>query len=266
MSTESSPRKTALITGASTGLGAGFARHLAEEFDLVLVARNEERMRELAAELESKFKTNIVVEKADLTREEDLQKTLALVREDENLRLLINNAGFGNYGPFAEQKIEEEISQVQLNITALMRLTHAALPGMMARDAGAVINVSSMAAFQASPYSTVYGATKAFVKSFSEALREELRDTNVFVQALCPGFTRTEFQDRAGIDTGSIPAAVWMTPEDVARASMEAIKNGDSVCVPGIGNSAAITLANLLPRGLVNRVAGIVMRDRNAEG
>src|SRR5919109_1270658 len=138
---------------------------------------------------------------------------------EEALELLVNNAGFGTTGPFARLDPDQEEAEIRLNVLALVRLTRAALPGMIARGRGAIINVSSLAAFAPGPYDATYGATKAFVNSFTEALHEELRGTGVRVQALCPGFIHTELQQRAGIDTSRLPAWVWMTPEAVVEAS-----------------------------------------------
>ena len=141
-----------------------------------------------------------------------------------------------------------------------MHLTRAALPGMLARDSGAIVNVSSIAAYQPGPFNATYSATKAWVSSFTEAISEELRGTNVSVQALCPGFTRTEFQDRAGIDTASLPGMMWMSAEDVVEASLTALRRREVICVPGVGNRVAVTLTGIVLRALLRRVAGTLGR------
>ena len=142
----------------------------------------------------------------------------------------------------------------------MVRLTRAALPGMIDRHAGAIINVSSMAGFQAGPFNATYGATKAYVNSFTEALYEELRGTGVQIQALCPGFTHTEFQKRAGIEVGRVPALAWMEPEQVVDAALAALRNGDVICVPGFTNRLLSTFTGALPRSLTRRVVGYLVR------
>src|SRR5262249_10893759 len=151
------------------------------------------------------------------------------IADDPGLDLLVNNAGFGTTGTFVELDPEREEEEIRLNVIALSRLTRAALPALIARGRGAVINVSSMAAFQPAPHNATYGATKAFVNSFTESLYEEVRGTGVRLQALCPGFTRTEFQNRAGIDASGIPGFAWMSAEAVVDASMAALARGDAV-------------------------------------
>jgi short-subunit dehydrogenase len=161
---------------------------------------------------------------ADLTQAVALRTVEERVAKDYALELLVNNAGFGTTAPFATLNPDREEAEILLNVIALVRLTRAALPGMIARNRGAIINVSSMAAFVPGPYDATYGATKAFVNSFTEALYEELRGTRVHVQALCPGFTHTEFQQRAGLDVSALPAYIWMTPEAVVEASLAALR------------------------------------------
>jgi uncharacterized protein len=195
---------------------------------------------------------------ADLTQAVALRTVEACVAKDHALELLVNNAGFGTTGPLATLDPDREEAEILLNIMALVRLTRAALPGMIARDRGAIINVSSMSAFVPGPYDATYGATKAFVNSFTEALHEELRGTRVRVQALCPGFTHTEFQQRAGINVSTIPAYIWMTPEAVVEASLAALRRGQIVCVPGLVNRVLTLLIGAAPRRLVRRVTGLL--------
>jgi short-subunit dehydrogenase len=255
-----SPRR-AWVTGASAGIGAAFARRLARDhFDLALVARSRERLTALAAELEDGAEIQCDVVPADLTVGSELQKVAALIAADTGLELLVNNAGFGTAGRFAELDADREEAEIRLNVIALTHLTRAALPGLLAHGRGAVINVSSMAAFQPGPLNATYGATKAFVNSFTEALHEELRGTGVRVQALCPGFTRTEFQDRAGIDVSGLPGFAWMTPEAVADASLAALARGDLICVPGFGNRLVASASSAMPRAIVRRVVGVASR------
>jgi short-subunit dehydrogenase len=248
-------RQRALVSGASTGIGAAFARRLAREhYDLIIVARGRERLDDLAAQLRDQHAGAVEVLPADLTHAAEL-RVVEKVVIDADLDLLVNNAGFGTVGTFARLDATKEEEEIRLNVVALMRLTRAALPGMIARRRGSIINVSSMAAFQPAPYNATYAATKAFVNSFTEALHEELRGTGVAIQALCPGFTRTEFQERAGIDVSDIPSFAWMTPDAVVHASLSALRRGELICIPGIANRALMTLTSALPRSITRRVA-----------
>lgn len=249
-------RRCALVTGASAGIGAAFARRLAREhYDLVLVARGRDRLEDLAGELRTEHGGEVEVLPADLTDAPEL-RIVEKVVAGANLDLLVNNAGFGTVGTFAKLDAAKEEEEIRLNVVALMRLTRAALPGMIARRHGGIVNVSSMAGFQPAPYNATYGATKAFVNSFTEALHEELRGSGVVVQALCPGFTRTEFQSRAGIDVSDIPSFAWMTPEAVVDESLSALRSGELICIPGLANRALVTLTSAMPRSLTRRVAG----------
>ena len=253
--------RRAWVTGASTGIGAAFARRLARDhYDLALVARSRDRLAELAAELEKAEGIACDVVAADLIDAAQLQHVAHAIAADAGLELLVNNAGFGTVGPFAELDPDREEDEIRLNVVALTRLARAALPGLIARGRGALINVSSMAAFQPAPLNATYAATKAFVNSFTEALYEELRGTGVQVQVLCPGFTRTEFQVRAGIDASALPSFAWMTPEAVVDSSLAALRRGDVVCVPGLGNRLVATAATAMPRFVVRRIVGAAGR------
>ena len=252
-------RRRALVTGASTGLGAVFATALArQQYDLTIVARGRERLEALAERVRQSYGTVVEVIGADLTQPTALRTVEEHVASDLALELLVNNAGFGTTGPLARLDPDQEEAEIRLNVLALVRLTRAALPGMIARGRGAIINVSSLAAFAPGPYDATYSATKAFVNSFTEALHEELSGTGVYVQTLCPGFTYTEFQQRAGIDISKIPTFVWMTPEAVVNASLHALRRRQVVCVPGLINRLLALLMGMAPRRLVRRVAGIL--------
>jgi short-subunit dehydrogenase len=254
-------RRRAWVTGASSGIGAAFARRLARDgFDLALVARSRGRLEKLAGELRGGGTIACDVVPADLTVAAHLQRVADLVAGDGALERMVNNAGFGTAGAFARLDAQREEEEIRLNVVALTRLTRAALPGMIERGRGAVINVSSMAAFQPAPLNATYGATKAYVNSFTEALYEELRGSGVQVQALCPGFTRTEFQERAGIDVQGIPSFAWMSAEDVVDASLAALKSGEVICVPGAGNRLLAAAASAMPRAVVRRIIGEAIR------
>jgi short-subunit dehydrogenase len=252
-------RRRAVVTGASTGLGAVFATALAQQqYDLTIVARSRERLEALAGRLRQSYGIAVEVVVADLTQSTALRTVEEHMAGDHALELLVNNAGFGTTGPFARLDPDQEEAEIRLNVLALVRLTRAVLPGMIARGRGAIINVSSLAAFAPGPYDATYGATKAFVNSFTEALHEELGGTGVHVQTLCPGFTHTEFQQRAGVDISKIPTFAWMTPEAVVEASLSALQRRQVVCVPGLVNRLLALLMGAAPRRLVCRVAGIL--------
>jgi short-subunit dehydrogenase len=256
------------VTGASAGIGAAFARALAASgHDLVLVARRQGRLEALAKEARERHGAAAAVVVADLAEDGELAQVAASVAADAP-DVLVNNAGFGTVGPFAELDPERELEQIRLNVVALVRLTRAALPGMLARGRGAIVNVSSLAGESAGPFSATYSATKAYVTRFSESLHEELRGTGVVVQALLPGFTRTEFQDVAGVDPGLVPGFAWLRAEDVAAASLAALARGDAICVPGAGYRLLGGVTGLAPRGLARRVLGAIQRRslRGREG
>lgn len=255
------PRRRALVTGASAGIGLAFAERLArDQYDLVLVARSRDRLEEIAKRLREERGAGVEVLAADLTQAAALRAVEEVVADDATLDLLVNNAGFGTQGRFAELDIDREEEEIRLNVVALVRLTRAALPHMIQRGRGEIVNVSSMAGFYPGPFLATYGATKAFVTSFTESLTEELRETGVRVQALCPGFTRTEFQERASIDTSQIPGFAWMSAEEVVEASLDGLSRDELVVVPGNLNRALRAGASLLPRSIVRRAMAAASR------
>jgi short-subunit dehydrogenase len=261
------PRRLALVTGASAGIGQAFAERLAREaWDLLLVARRRERLEDLAVQLRDAHGRRVEVLAADLTARDGLQAVEARIAEEPTLELLVNNAGFGTSGAFAELDRDGEELEVALNVVALVRLTHAALDAFKARGHGSVINVSSLAGFQPGPYTATYGATKAFVNSFTQAVAEELRGTGVRLQLLCPGFTRTEFQDVAGVRTEGIPEFAWMAPAAVVDASIEALRRGDLIVIPGAGNRVMGAVLRALPAALARRAGGALLRRTLARG
>ena len=253
-------RKRALVTGASAGIGEAFARALAaQQHDLVLVARRGDRLEALAKELSERHHVAASPHVADLSEDAELSELAESLAQDPP-DLLVNNAGFGTMGAFAELDPERELEEIRLNVLALVRLTRAVLPGMLARGRGGIVNVSSLAGESAGPFTATYAATKAYVTRFSESLHEEVRGTGVVVQALLPGFTRTEFQEVAGVDPGSVPGFAWMAPEQVVAASLAALRRGDVICIPGLGNRLLGGVTALAPRGLARRVLGSIQR------
>jgi short-subunit dehydrogenase len=254
---------TALVTGASSGIGDAIARRLAAEgTDLVVTARDGGRLRALADELTAAHGVDVEVLAADLgdpTSRREVEGRVAA--GDHPVDLLVNNAGFGSSGRFHELDVDVEQAEVEVNVVAVMRLTHAALGPMLGRGRGTVLNVSSLGSRTPSPLNATYAATKAFVTSFSEALHEDLRDDPVTVTVLEPGFTRTEFQVRAGLtrDAG-VPDLVWMSADDVAAAGLDGARDGRAVVVPGLGYKVTAGLAGFVPKAPLRRIVGVAAR------
>lgn len=242
----------ALVTGASSGIGRELARLLAAEGSaLVVVARDKGRLDDLATELSTGRGVDVEVLPADLADRAQLaQVEHRVAAADRPVDLVVNNAGFGTYGDFAGLDVDEEEREIAVNVTALVRLTHAALGAMLPRRRGAVMNVSSVAGLQATPGNATYGATKAFVASFGESVAGELAGTGVTLTTVLPGFTRTEFQDRAGIGGRKIPGPAWMSAEDVAVASLAATRAGRPWLVPGVHNKVLAASLGPVPRSL----------------
>lgn len=261
------PWRTALVTGASSGIGAEIARRLAgRELDrLTIVARRTDRLASLARELTDAHKIELEILTADLADPAGRARVEERLAEAERpVDLLVNNAGLGTGGRFVATDIEAYEHQLQVNVIAAMRLMHAALGPMVTRGRGAVMNVSSMAAMQALPGSAVYSAGKAFVLQLGEAVHEELRGTGVTVTSVCPGFTRTEFHDAmtGEEDTREIPGFAWMQVAPVVDAAIDATAAGKAVCIPGLGYRVVAAAGEVTPRGakrwLVGRLAGAV--------
>lgn len=265
--------RKALITGASAGLGEEYARQLAAAgTDLILVARRKERLEKLAAELEENFGISAEVFPADLSREEEIYRLADKIRQTEDIDLLINNAGFGGRSKIYRDETREAEQMIMVHVTAPVVLTRAVLPAMMKRNRGAVINLASIAAF--SPFSgAMYSSTKAFLVMFSENLKNELIETGIKIQALCPGLTHTEFHQVAGINKEAIPGLLWMKADRVVRISLKALNGNRVIVVPGLGNEIIAFLLRcpwtfslmrwLSRRGKIRKMAG--MKDQKME-
>ncbi len=255
------PRRLAIVTGASAGIGAAYADRLARDaYDLVLVARRRDRLEEMAERLARTHGRSVAVLAADLGSAAGVRAVEARIAAEPALELVVNNAGFGTTGLFAELDRDAEEEEVRLNVLALVRLTHAAVAVFKARGHGSVINVSSLAGFQPAPFNATYAATKAFVNSFTQAVSEELRGSGVRLQLLCPGFTRTEFQEVAGFSTETIPDFAWMTADAVVSSSLEALRKGDLVVIPGGGNKMMGAVFRAMPASLARRVGAAMLR------
>ena len=259
---EPSVNGTALVTGASSGIGAAIATELASRgHSVALVARREERLRTLATELTSSYGVAAEVIAADLGKEEGRDAMVEEIRgRGRVVEVLVNNAGFGHQADFATSPRERMVEMVRLNVEAVVDLTSRFLTGMIDRGRGSVINIASTASFQPLPGSAVYAASKSFVLSFSEAIRTELRGSGVTVTAVCPGPVRTEFMEVAEFEEGvedRTPSIVWMTPEDVAKHAVDGAQQDRRVVVPGALNRAGAIAGQHSPRAfalpLINR-------------
>jgi uncharacterized protein len=255
---------TALITGASVGIGLELAKEFAAGgHDLVLTARNQPKLEELAEQLRAEHRVAVSILPSDLSRPEAPVGIFnALAGSSTGIDVLVNNAGFGNHGPFAELDVTQSLAMLQVNIVALTHLTRLFLPGMIERHSGKILNVASTAAFQPGPYMSIYYASKAYVLSFSEALAEELRGSGIGVTALCPGPTITEFQKRAGIENTPLFQNNTMTAQAVARAGYAGLMRGKRIVIPGLKNRLLATAARFGPRGMVTRAVAKLNKDR----
>jgi short-subunit dehydrogenase len=258
----SSPaRKRALVTGASSGIGAEFARQLAARgYNLVIVARRKDRLESLATEIRHARKVEVEVIVADLASPEGIAAAEARI-EQGDIAMLVNNAGFPTSGSFADLPVARELEEIDLNIRALTQLAHAGLKQMKKKGRGTIINLGSTGSYVPVPYMATYGATKAYILSFSEALHEEAKEYGVVVSCLCPGGTATEFQQVAGFDTNKLPRIGFTGPDSVVTAALNGARSGNAIVVPGIGNKAtANVLPRILPRFAVRKISGNIFK------
>ncbi|TDC87005.1 SDR family oxidoreductase [Actinomadura sp. 7K507] len=250
---------TAFITGATAGIGAAFARRLASDgFDLVLLARDTERLERTAAELSGEYAVRAETLTADLSTEEGLAAAEERVREDVDL--LVNNAGFANKGVFLDVPVSDELTMLKVHCEAVLRLTHAVLPGMLERGRGGVINVSSVSAFATRG---TYGASKAWAVNFSQGVAADIRKRSgggVRVMALCPGFVHTEFHDRAQMDMSDVPGFMWLDKDDVVDAALRDLRRGVPVSVPSPQYKAIVAAGRFVPRRLLARMSSTTGR------
>jgi short-subunit dehydrogenase len=251
-------RKVALITGASAGLGEQFARCFAKDgHDVILVARTASRLEALATRLEQEHPVKAHVLAADLSRPEEPQRIFDEVRSRQlEVEFLVNNAGYGSAGPFLEQELTREAEMVEVNCTALLKLTHLFAKPMRQRGSGRILNVASTAGFQPGPFMATYYATKAFVVNFSEALAHELKGTGVTVTCHCPGATHTEFASRAGNEQSRLfqRPGVAKAP-DVAQDAYDAMMKGRVLAIHGFVNWLAAASVRITPRSVVRSIA-----------
>ena len=239
---------TVLITGASSGIGAAFARHLGSQgYRLILVARRKEHLLKLSREIKDKYHTFSEILVSDLSQADGMERVEKKISELKNLVMLINNAGFGTTGKFYQIDLGKQIEMINLHVIAGVRLCRAALPQMIAHGHGSIINVSSIAAYIPSNGNANYCASKAYLKVFSEALQAELQNTGIRVQALCPGLTYTEFHDTLeykNFNRSRFPRILWMSAEELVSRSLKALKKNRVTYIPGLVNRLLITIAS----------------------
>ena len=244
--------QTALITGASSGIGLTFAHKFAQEgYHLVLVARSGDALQHLADELITKHGIQVLVLPQDLAQPNAAQQVYdAVVAQGLTIDVLVNNAGFATYGFFHELDVNKELAMIQLNVATLVHLTHLFLPGMVARRQGKILNVASTAAFYPGPLMATYYATKAFVLSFSEAIDNEVKDKGVTVSALCPGPTESGFQARANMEDVKLVQSGLMTADEVVEIGYQGLMQGKPVIITGTKNRLLALSRRIMPRGM----------------
>ena len=258
-------RQIALVTGASSGIGLDLATILAQNgYDLILVARSQATLEQLAATLSAKYRITATAIPADLSDPATPRRLYdELADRGVTLDILINNAGFGLFGPFHQQDEQRILDLLQVNVTALTELTRLFLPGMVERNRGRILNVASTAGFQPGPYMAIYYASKAYVTSFSEAISEELRHTQVTVTALCPGPTRTNFAEAAKVSiTNLFNTPMIMTSMDVARIGYDAMMRGKRLVIAGPINRLVAFSTRLAPRKLATTISRRLLEHR----
>jgi short-subunit dehydrogenase len=253
--------KTVLITGASTGIGYNLAHLFAKDKNtLLLVARNEKKLQEVASELQNKYQIQVYILAADLSNPDSPKQIYGFAKgKGLFIETLVNNAGFGSNGKFSELPLTEELEMVQVNITSLIHLTRIFLPEMIQNKGGKILNVASTASFQPGPYMTNYYATKAYVLHFTEGLAEELKDDNVTVSALCPGPTLTEFQSRANLKNALLlRGPLTMSSQKVAEVGYKGLLSGNVIIIPGFMNWLASKITSITPRFLVRKITAML--------
>jgi short-subunit dehydrogenase len=237
MTTQS--KGTALITGASSGIGAVYADRLARRgYDLIIVARNRGKLDKLATRLTNETKRSVEVLPADLNDKKDLARVEEALKKDASITLLVNNAGIGTFAPLLDSDVNKMDEMISLNISALTRLTYAVVPGMVARGAGTIINVSSIVAISPESLNGVYGGSKAYVLAFSHSLQHELAPKGIRVQAVLPGATATEFWDAGGLPVHNLPSEIVMTTENLVDAALSGLDQGELVTIPALPDKA----------------------------
>lgn len=260
-------RKTACITGATSGIGAAFAERFAKQgYDLIITGRRKEKIESLSNTLTKENKINVEVIIAELSDDKKLDLLIEKIKKIESLEILVNNAGFAKNSFFLEEDFSTHEVMLKVHNLALIALCHAVLPNMVSQGHGSIINVSSLLAFSPSPNNAIYSASKAFAKLFTESIYLELQGTGVKVQALCPGMTRTDFHERMGFDKntfykdkGMLKA---MTPEEVVAISLQYLEKDKVLCVPGGNNKLSRFLLKVLPQTVIYKMVSSMMNRK----
>jgi short-subunit dehydrogenase len=254
---------TALITGASAGIGAIYADRLAKRgYDLILVARNSDRLAALAQKLKSETGRSVETITADLNDKADLARIETTLRTNASITLLVNNAGVGAAAPLLGSDIEKMDAMIRLNVSALTRLTYAAVPGFVSRAGGTIINISSIVAVSPETLNGVYGGSKAFVLAFSQSLQHELGSKGIRVQAVLPGATATEFWDTAGLPVHNLPAAIVMSAADMVDAALAGLDQGEVVTIPSLPDKAEWDSFEAARRAMAGKLSSAVPAGR----
>ena len=258
-----SKKGTALVTGASSGIGAVYADRLAKRgYDLILVARNRDRLARLADRLETETGRLVEIIAADLADKEDVARIETPLRTDPRITLLVNNAGVGAAASLLEADAEKMDAMIRLNVSALTRLTYAAVPSFVARGGGTIINIASIVAIWPERFNGVYSGTKAFVLAFSQSLQHELGQKGIRIQAVLPGPTATEFWDIAGLPVHHLPSAIVMSPEDMVDAALAGLDQGEIVTIPGLPDKPGWDRFDAARRAMAERAERAVPAPR----
>jgi uncharacterized protein len=261
--TVSETKGVALITGASSGIGAIYADRLARRgYDLILIARNRNRLAALAQRLVDETGRSVETIAADLNDRSDLTRIEATLRSDPRITLLVNNAGVGATAPLLDSDVEKMDEMIRLNVGALTRLTYAAAPGFVARGGGTIVNIASIVAISPETLNGVYGGSKAFVLAFSQSLQHELADKGVRVQAVLPGATATEFWDIAGLPVSNLPAAIVMSAEDLVDAALAGLDQGEIVTIPSLPDKTEWDAFDATRRAMSAKLSSAVPASR----
>lgn len=261
--TATNSKGTALITGASTGIGAIYADRLAKRgFDLILVARNQTRLDALAKRLKTETGRSVETIAADLNDKADLARIETTLRGNAGITLLVNNAGVGAAGPLLNSDVEKMDEMIRLNVGALTRLTYAAVPGFVARGGGSIINIASVVAISPETLNGVYGGSKAFVLAFSQSLQHELADKGVRVQAVLPGATATEFWDVAGLPVQHLPTEIVMSAENLVDAALAGFDQGEVVTIPSLPEKSEWDAFDAARRAMSGKLSSAVPASR----
>lgn len=262
-----SSKGIALITGASGGIGAVYADRLAKRgYDLILVARNEQRLKELSARLTKETERSVTLRRADLSDKADLAKVENILRNDPSITMLVNNAGTASVAPLLNADVEKMEEMIFLNVTALTRLTYAAAPAFVARGTGTIINIGSVTGISPETVNGVYGATKAYVLAFSHSLQHELADKGVRIQAVLPGATATELWEIAGLPYQNLPAEIVMSTEDMVDAALAGLDQGELVTLPSLHDGDEWTRFEAARRAISKQFGNAVPAPRYEVG